>query len=453
MPLKITDEQDLVRQSQAYVRTELPELDPSTEKANFITGLVVAVAKMVSHFLLALKDFADRQVHPQTATGSALFHGWWTALTGLQRAPITVATGRVILPGANGVIIPSGTRFNFANIDYVTDKSVTVLDHSIRASSLTYSNGVAIYGTSEPHFFASGLTVSIGGAEDNAYNGDFIINVTAENEFTYEPTAAPNSAAGTDVVATSVYALLFVSSETSGPVGNLDGGSVLIESAIDDVDSEALVTYGGIAGGAGLEDPEDFRERVIAALSSTLGVFTAEEIRDFVKNIPGVTRVYIRKAQLNPENGWPGEGQTKIIFMRDNDANPIPSAQEVETIKNAIINSLMPTHMIENNLIVTGPSPKNIDIHIADLMPNTGSMQLAVRNHLEQFFQELDFISADLPKIPSKNLELMDLLCAIKSTIDLETGEKLESFKLNTPSTDTTLGPDETPLLGKIIFL
>lgn len=453
MPIEITDEQSQVRQMQSNVRAELPNLDPSTEKASFITGLAIAFAKGVHHFMMALQDFANRQVHPQTATGSVLFRGWWTALTSIQRAPITAAQGYVIAIGEAGAIIPLDATFSANGLSYVTTASSTVLNQTVRASTLTFSNGTAIFETVSSHGLASGQEFTISGALDEAYNGVFEITVTAENEFTYTPTSNPVVAAGSGTLAAAAFAKVPVRCETSGQESNIDGGSITFDTAIEDVESSALVTFGGISGGTDLEEQEPFRERLLDALASTLGVFTADEIRDVVKNIPGVTRVWIRKAQIDPENGWPDEGQTKILFMRDDDANPFPSSQEVEAVRAELISKLLPAHSAEEDLIVIAPTPVKIDFSFNSISPDSASMRLAITNQLDQFFEENIGIGADLPKRSHSDLLIMDLNCAIKNTIDLETGQSLNSFDLATPSSDTTTDPDSLPTLGTVSFV
>lgn len=452
MAVQTPNEQQIIRQLQANVRSELPELDPTTEKANFITGLVIAFAKSVHHFYLALADFANRQVHPQTATGPVLFRGWWTALTGLQRTPITAATGYIIATGTDGAIVPLGARFSSNSQSYVSTNSATVLTQSINAASLTYLDGLAVFETSVSHGMATGQTVTIAGALDAAYNGSFVITVTATNEFTYEPETAPSVAAGGGVTSTASYARVFVQAENPGQFGNMDGGQVLFETAIDEIESAALVAFSGISGGTDLESAEDFRERLLDALGSTLGMFTGEELRDEIKNIPGITRVWVRKAQLSPATGWPEEGQTKVLFMRDNDANPIPSAQEVADVKNHIINKLMPTHMVESNLIVTGPTPYVIDVNFDAISPDTASMRLAITAQLKQFFGEAIALGADVPQSPHSDFLLLNLQCAIKESVDLESGQRLQSFTLASPVGDVPLGPDDIPQLGQVIF-
>ncbi len=452
MPLQIPEEQSIVRQSQSYVRSEQPKLDPSTKKANFIVGLVIAFAKSVYHFYKLLEDFANRQVHPQTATGEVLFKGWWTSLTGLQRNPITPAAGYINAVGVAGAIVPLNSRFTSGNYVYTSNASATVLNQSIRAASLTFSNGIAVLESDGSHNLATGQTVTISGALDTAYNGDFEITVTAENEFIYTPLSSPTDPAGTETFAASTYARIYIQAEDGGQQSNIDGGQIILEDAVTDVESSTYVTFGGITGGTDLEDPEDFRDRLLEALGSTLGMFTEDEIRDVAKNVPGVTRVWIRKARLNPPTGWPEEGQAKVLFMRDNDANAFPSAQEIVDVKEALVSKAMPTHMVESNLTVIGPNPYVVDFNFASITPDTASMRLAITAQLTQFFKERISLGADLPKQDHSDLMLLDLMCAIKETVDLETGQQLQTFSLNSPSSDVTLGADELPQLGQVIF-
>lgn len=452
MPVLIPDERDQVRQAQSNVRTELPNLDPSTEKASFITGIVVGFAKAVHHFMLALENFANRQVHPQTATGSVLFRGWWTQITNISRWPVTSAEGHVVVTGDNGSIVPVDTTLSVNGVSYRVLASTTILNNTIRPVSLTYSNGSAVFETDSPHGLATGLSVNITGSMDAAYNGDFEITVTSSNEFTYVTSSVPSAIAGANVVASSVHGRVPVRAETKGKIGNLDGGTISMDDTIPNVDTLALVDFGGISGGTELEEQELFRDRLLDALASTLGTFTGEELRDVAKSVAGVTRVFIRKAQVNPAPGWPLEGQSKVLFLRDSDANPIPSAQEVKAVKQAIIEKILPANSAEEDLIVIAPVARPIDIVIGNLSPDNASMRSAITHRLQQYFDENISIGSDIPKRPHRDLMLDDLRCAINGTVDLETGQVLNSFEILEPSEDVLLDPDSLAVIGIVSF-
>lgn len=452
MPVIIPDEQNQVRQAQSNVRAELPNLDPSTEKANFITGIVVGFAKAVHHFMMALQNFANRQVHPQTATGPVLFRGWWTQLTNLSRRPITAAEGHIVATGASNSIIPADATLSVNSVSYRVLSSTTILNNTFRPSSLIFNNGQAIFETTSDHGLTTGLVVTIDGAIDPVFNGEYEITVTSGNEFTYTPSTSPTGVSGANVIASSVHGRAPVRAETKGQISNIDGGTISFDDVIPGVNSTALIDFGGIAGGAELEEQEDFRDRLLDALASTLGAYTDSEIRDIVKGVPGVTRVFIRKAQINPAPGWPFEGQVKVLFLRDNDANPIPSAQEVSKVKQTIVEKILPANSAEEDLIVVAPTADPIDIIIGALSPDNASMRLAIIRQLQQYFDENISIGADLPKRRHKNLMLDDLKCAVNGTVDLETGQALDSFSITEPTADVVLDPDSLAMLGKVSF-
>ncbi len=446
MPLIIPERTAVVRTLQSYVRMFLPELDPTvTTRRGFIGGLVKSLGGALHDWHMALKRYADREPFPQTATGGFLREGWWRQITKLDPNPAAPARGRVVFTGTPGTSVLSGQGLTAGAISYTVDTSVSVIARTLTASSLTRSGSKAIFETPDPHDLATGMTVTISGASLAAYNGTVTIEVTAANEFTYPISGTPVSPAVGTCVAAGVWGTTDVTATTLGPATNLDSASTLnLSSPPVGVNSTAIVTFGALGGGTDAEGEESYRERILEALGSDFGTFTGDEIEILAKTVPGVTRVFVRKATLGGTNGVL-EGQVKIAFLRDGDANPIPSASEVSRVKALLVAEIMPAHTAEEDLIVEAPVRKNVDFHIASLSPDTPSMRAAIMASLEQLFAEGVMFATTISED--------DYRCAIRDTYDLETRTRLRSFSLSSPAGDITVAANEMPFLGIITWL
>jgi uncharacterized phage protein gp47/JayE len=192
-----------------------------------------------------------------------------------------------------------------------------------------------------------------------------------------------------------------------------------------------------------IETEDSFRARTLEALGTDYGMFSADEIEIVAKTVPGVTRVMIRQATLFGTNGV-NEGQVKIAFLRDNDANPLPSAQEVADVKAKIVGLIMPAHTAEDDVIVMSPPPLTVDHDFASITPDTAGMRLAIKASLDQFFRE--------EVAWGETISLDAIKCAILAAYDTETRQRLRSFSLTDPSTDIDPTDDEYPVLGEVTF-
>lgn len=445
MPLEIPSRDEVTSGLQAYVRTYLPELDPTiTRRRGYIGGKIRSLASALHDWYVKLKRYADREPFPQKASENFLIGGWWTDITGLTRLPSAAASGIAVVTGTDGTIIPAGTTMTgTGGLDYETDASSTIIQQSIIISSLTRSGSTAIAETPYDHLLASGMEVVIAGATQTDYNGTVTIAVTAANEFTFELTASPTTPATGSPTVSAAWANPTITCTTKGADTNVDAGSTMtISSPPSGADSTALVTFGTIGGGSDLEDIEDYRERLLEALAVDFGMFSAAEIKIVAKEVPGVTRVWVAEATENATNGVL-PGQVKIFFMRDRDANPFPSGSEVSDVLDAIL-AIKPAHMVTEDVTVEAPTRLDIDFDFAGISPDTASMRLAIRAKLQQFFDE----SVDL----GTNITEDDYRCAIKETYDTERNAPLASFTLTSPSGDITVALDELPFLGDVTF-
>lgn len=136
-------------------------------------------------------------------------------------------------------------------------------------------------------------------------------------------------------------------------------------------------------------------------------------------------------------------GQCIVYFMRDNDDNPIPSASEVQDVKDEL-NLIRPANTSEDDLIVSAPIPVTVDFTFTGISPDTSTMRSAITSNLEQFFTESTEVGSDLDEDAYRS--------AIINTVDTEAGQRLQSFTLSAPSGDITVQSGEIPVLGAIVY-
>ena len=136
-------------------------------------------------------------------------------------------------------------------------------------------------------------------------------------------------------------------------------------------------------------------------------------------------------------------GTLQVFFMRDNDDNPIPSGSEVTTVKDKIL-EITPANTSEDDLGVFAPVAVVTDYTFTSLVPNTTTMQNAIIANLDLFYAEGTFVGVDIEEDAYR--------AAIFDTIDTETGEKVQSFDLSTPTGDIAIAFNEIGTRGNVVF-
>ena len=448
MPLEIPTRSEVTSQGQAYVRTDVPELDPSTSRRSYVGGMVKAFMLALHDWYVALRK-ATLEFFPQTATGGSadgfLDNGWWVDITVLTRNPASAAQGRIAITGTAGTSLPTGSTLTAGNQSYTVDSAIGIAAQTLTISSLTRSGTTAIAETAaSEHFLATGMSVVISGATESDYNGTHTITVTAANEFTFTVSGSPTTPATGSPIASVTYGIGDITCGVTGIDGNLDAGATLtISSPPVNVDATTYATFGAIAGGAAQEAVETYRERIIEALGTDYGMFSAAEIKIVAKQITGVTRVWVTEATENGTNGVL-EGQVKIAFVRDNDSNIFPSGAEVTTVKNHIVDLIKPAHTATEDVVVQSPDALAVPVTFIALSPDTPTMRAAIVARLTQFFNEAVTYETDIP--------LIDIECAIKDAYSVEDRSAPVTFTLSAPAGATTVSTNELPILGTVTW-
>lgn len=444
MPLEIPSRSAVARSLQTYVRASVPELDPSPQRRSLIGGLVKSCASALHDWFVALKDFADNQPWPQKATASFFPTGWWVDITRLPRLPAAAAQGRIAVTGAEGTLVPVGTPWTANGITYTSTQDVTIATQQLAGVSSIVSADRARFETPGPHDLATGQTLTFTGCVDAALNGSFSIEVMDATTIEYDVFGAGGAPLEPNPRATGTWASVTVTAGVTGPSGNLGTAATLgLAGSVAGLDTLAAVTFEGVADGSDIETLESWRRRVLAALGTDFGTFSADEIAIVARTVPGVTRVFVRKPTRVPTDGYPLEGQVRVSFLREHDSDPIPSALEVSQVR-AALSGIIPAHMVPEDCEVLAPQRYALNVRFRSISPDTGGMRAAITASLRQYLTEEATWGGTLP--------IEGLRCAIRAAYDARTGVRLARYELDSPTTDIMLPADAYPVLASVTW-
>ena len=302
------------------------------------------------------------------------------------------------------------------------------------------SGSVVTVTTTVDHEIASNVAVTISGADQTEYNGAQQITVTAANEFTYTVIGTPVTPATGTILADFTAASVPVQSvdfETTEQTVNQSLDAVLtLGSPIAGVDNDASVDFAVLGGGVAQESDTDLRNRLLSRIQNPVAHFSVSDIENQAKLIAGVTRVFVQSIT-------PSVGQVSIYFMRDNDADPIPDASEVLTVKDKIL-EIKPANTADGDVIVNAPVAVGVVFDFTSITPDTTTMQNAITASLQQFFEEVPEVGIDVDEDQYRS--------AIISTIDTDTGDQLQTFTLITPIGDIPVDEGEIATLASVSF-
>jgi uncharacterized phage protein gp47/JayE len=134
-------------------------------------------------------------------------------------------------------------------------------------------------------------------------------------------------------------------------------------------------------------------------------------------------------------------GQVRIGFTRDNDSSIIPSATEVNAVKDKIL-EIKPAHIANDDIIVFSPTAVPINFTFSALSPNTSAMQSAIAKSLDAFFR----ISNNI----GQNVRIADINGILNQVID--SSGAVPTYTLSIPSGNTAIGLNKIGTLGTITF-
>lgn len=423
------------------IQTELQESNPFL-RASFLAALASGNAGRFFEIYIQINK-SIQECFPTTADGE--FLDTWGFLAKVTRNPGASSKGVIVYTGAPGSVLPvSTTLTSNSQLQIATTNAGFITDRENIIKSLTRSGNVVTAITElDSVNLVTGLPVTVFGASPDDYNGFFNITVTGNNSFTYNIDTTPVSpATGAIIKVAAEYGFSQVESVNVGVDTNTDGGTQFtLDSPIAGVDSPATVQFEGLTGGTDVESDSDYRSRIIFDFQNPSTPFNNNAIIKLAKEVPGVTRVFIRNPELNSSD--PEPGQVVIQFVRDNDDQIIPNASEIKTVKDKIL-TIKPAHTVDEDVIVRAPTPKIVDFQFISITPDSQTMRDSITESLKAFFIDNVTLGEDIIEEAYK--------CAIFGTVDPQTGETVKNFQLLTPIGDIVISQNELPIIGNVVF-
>lgn len=138
-------------------------------------------------------------------------------------------------------------------------------------------------------------------------------------------------------------------------------------------------------------------------------------------------------------------GRVVIYPLFDNQVNIIPSGQQVNDVKNVIIdpdNEVVPANTPDEFVIVKSAIAVSIAITFSSLSPNTTDMRNAISVNLDGFFRN--------DTVLGQNISLEQVNNIIFTTTD--SNGNTPTFDLSSPPGDTAMDDGEIGTLGTVIF-
>lgn len=434
MPIDTPSYEEVVGRVRADIANSLPDVDP-TIFGSFVNALAVSNAGRHYDNVLLIKQLI-KELFPQTASGE--FIELWAQYEGLSRIAAQASSGYITVTGTVATSIPALTEWRTANnLVYSSLTTVVIAAQSYSISSLVRSGTTVTGTTSSSHIMATGMDITISGANETEYNGTFTITVLSSTTFSYEITGTPSTPATGTILATFDGASIEVQANTTGTETNIaSGGELQVTGTIVGLDPAAFVSILGLTGGGDEETDEALLDRVLYSRANPVANFNESAIILKAKTIPGVTRVFVNRIT-------PYVGAVTVSFMRDNDPDPIPDSGEVTEVKNALL-EILPAQSDPNDLVVLAPTPVDVDFTFTVIDPDTATMRQAITDNLTAYFEDQVEYEVDVDEDKYR--------AVIINTIDTETGDGLETFTLSTPSGDVVISTNEIGVLGVITY-
>lgn len=360
------------------------------------------------------------------------------------RFPATQSSGDIIVAGDLGSVIPIGTDFVSSDgIECSSDAEATIIevDQLVADNNLTSigQEATIVFEIGSEHQLSPGVLITVSGAVETAYNGTFEVNIVDSLTVEYTMLSATTSPATGAPLVEYDSALVQVTSTQFSADANLEGSSkVVLSGAITGVDTDAFVYVDGLAGGSDEENIEDFRERFLDRVRNPVANFNVSAITEKARQVSGVTRVFVQEVT-------PQIGEVTIWFTRDNDGDGVdilPSPAEALEVKDSIL-EIKPANTSSTEVHVTPLTGVITNFVFGSILPNTETMKEAVFNSLDEFFKTTP--------VPETNVTQDQYRTAIQNTVDLETGERIDTFTLGSPSGDIVVNATGTiAVLGTV---
>jgi uncharacterized phage protein gp47/JayE len=171
------------------------------------------------------------------------------------------------------------------------------------------------------------------------------------------------------------FATVPIAAVVAGQDGNaLLGTTLTLTSSVPGIN--AIASAGtAIVGGADVEEPEAWRARIMARIRKPPQGGAGPDYEGWALEVPGVTRAWVYPQEQGP-------GTVVVRFVRDDDADPIPDAGEVDAVQAAIDAK----RNVTGNAYAVAPVPVPQDFTI-QISPDTPEVRAAVEAELRGLYR------------------------------------------------------------------
>ncbi|QDH65246.1 baseplate J/gp47 family protein [Pseudomonas azotoformans] len=235
----------------------------------------------------------------------------------------------------------------------------------------------------------------------------------------YTVTQTTTLVAGTAVVP--------VTANDVGTIGNLAGGTLTAVSPVIGVNSTATIGVGGIVGGTDQETVEALRARVRQAFKNPSKVGNGADFVEWALEVPGVTRAW-------PLPRWMGPGTFGLAFVRDADVSIFPTPAQVAEVQ-AHLDARRP---VTAEVYAFAPIDRVLNFSIK-LTPDSTALRTAVTQSLAALINDEAGADSTL------------LISHIRGAIGNTAGET--DHVLSSPTADVVIANNEVGSLGVITWL
>ncbi len=145
--------------------------------------------------------------------------------------------------------------------------------------------------------------------------------------------------------------------------------------------------------------------------------------------MPDVTRAFVKPI-------YPQVGDVSVYIVMDGRENIIPLSSDLKAVKDAIVEQINPASMDIEDLYVKSPIVTDTTFNISNLIPNTLTMQQAIKDNLNAYFRTEPEVGIGVAETIYTSV--------IAGTIDPTNNDTVKDFTLLSPS--GTLGGGEEEL-------
>jgi uncharacterized phage protein gp47/JayE len=237
--------------------------------------------------------------------------------------------------------------------------------------------------------------------------------------------------------------LLPVVSESDGKDTIAFGGTDLLAVAGITGTADIVVGVDGIVGGSDREGDEPWRERILFRKRNPPQGGSASDYVIWASEVPGVTRVFVERI-------WAGPGTIRVFPIFDDDyPGGIAPAARIAQVRN----HLEPLRPAGSALTVSAPNAATINVTVAGLVPNTTTVQEAVRTELGSAIRRLGRVAGindPVSSMPYLATPLSFSRSWIWQAAANAAGEQAHAIAI--PDADVAIPTGSIPVLGSVSF-